>query len=50
MEKVYQEIVLLEQPFVKNPDVTIEDLLKEQIAKLGENIVVNRFARFQIGG
>jgi elongation factor Ts len=50
MEKVYQEIVLLEQPFVKNPDVTIQDLLKEQISKLGENIVVNRFARFQIGG
>lgn len=50
MEKVYQEIVLLEQPFVKNPDITIQDLLKEQISKLGENIVVNRFARFQIGG
>lgn len=50
MEKVYQEIVLLEQPFVKNPDMTIQDLLKEQISKLGENIVVNRFARFQIGG
>lgn len=50
MEKVYQEIVLLEQPFVKNPDLTIQDLLKAQIAKLGENIVVNRFARFQIGG
>ena len=49
MEKVYQEIVLLEQPFVKNPDATIQDLLKEQIAKLGENIVINRFARFQIG-
>jgi elongation factor Ts len=50
LEKVYQEIVLLEQPFVKNPDVTIQDLLKSQITKLGENIVVNRFARFQIGG
>lgn len=49
MEKVYQEIVLLEQPFVKNPDQTIADMLKEQIAKLGENIVVKRFARFQIG-
>lgn len=49
VEKVYQEIVLLEQPFVKNPEQTIEDLLKEQIAKLGENIVVSRFARFQIG-
>jgi len=50
IEKVYQEIVLLEQPFVKNPDITIGDLLKEQIAKLGENIVIHRFARFQIGG
>ena len=49
IEKVYQEIVLLEQPFVKNPEQTVQDLLKEQIAKLGENIVVNRFARFQIG-
>lgn len=50
MEKVYQEMVLLEQPFVKNPDVSIGEMLKEQIAKLGENIVVRRFARFQIGG
>lgn len=49
LEKVYQEIVLLEQPFVKNPDVTIQDLLKGQISKLGENIVIKRFARFQIG-
>lgn len=49
IEKFYQEIVLLEQPFVKNPDITIQDMLKEQIAKLGENMVVRRFARFQIG-
>lgn len=49
MEKVFQEICLMEQSFVKNPDLTIADLLKEQISKLGENIVVNRFARFQIG-
>ena len=49
IEKFYQEMVLLEQPFVKNPDITIQDLLKEQIAKLGENMVINRFARFQIG-
>jgi len=49
MEKVFQEIVLMEQPFVKNTDQTIEDLLKEQISKLGENIVIRRFARFQIG-
>jgi elongation factor Ts len=50
IEKYYSENVLLEQPFVKNPDQTIQELLKEQIAKLGENMVVNRFARFQIGG
>ncbi|MEY3000150.1 MAG: hypothetical protein RL648_364 [Verrucomicrobiota bacterium] len=49
IEKVYQDVVLLEQPFIKNGDQTIEQLLKEQIAKLGENIVVRRFARFQIG-
>jgi elongation factor Ts len=49
IEKIYQEIVLLEQPFVKNPDQTINDMLKEQISKLGENIVVRRFSRFQIG-
>lgn len=49
LEKVYQQYVLLEQPFVKNPDQTIEDLLKAFIAKLGENTVVKRFARFQIG-
>ena len=49
IEKLYQEWVLLEQPFVKNPDITIQDMLKEQIAKLGENIVIKRFARFQIG-
>ena len=50
IEKVFQELVLMEQPFVKNPDQTIEDLLKDQISKLGENIVIRRFARFQIGG
>lgn len=50
LEKIFQQIVLLEQPFVKNPDQTIGDLVKEMIAKMGENIVVRRFARFQIGG
>lgn len=49
MEKIYQEMVLLEQPFVKNTDQTISDLIKEKIATLGENIVIRRFARFQIG-
>jgi len=49
MEKIYQQIALMEQPFVKNPDQTITDMIKEAIAKLGENIVIRRFARFQIG-
>lgn len=50
IEKYYQENVLMEQPFVKNTDITVKDMLKEQIAKMGENMVINRFARFQIGG
>lgn len=49
LEKVYQQMVLLEQPFVKNPDQSIQDLLKASIAKMGENMVIRRFARFQIG-
>jgi elongation factor Ts len=40
----------LEQPFIKDNDITIEDLLKRHIASLGENIKVNRFARLEIGG
>lgn len=49
LNKYYEENVLLEQGFVKNPDVKIEELVKEAISKLGENIVVRRFARFVIG-
>jgi len=49
LEKFYHEVCLLEQPFVKNDKETVEDLLKATIAKLGENIVVKRFARFQLG-
>ncbi|MFU8819634.1 MAG: elongation factor Ts, partial [Desulfurivibrio sp.] len=45
----YAEICLMEQKYVKNPDLSIQDLLNELIAKLGENISVKRFARFQIG-
>jgi elongation factor Ts len=40
----------MEQKFVKNPDLTVQDLLNELIAKMGENISVKRFARFQVGG
>ena len=49
LEKFYKEICLLEQPFVKDPDKTIQDLLNELIASIGENISIRRFARFQVG-
>lgn len=49
IEKFYMEIVLLEQPFIKDPDKTIETLLKEKIAKIGENIKIRRFVRFEVG-
>jgi len=49
LEKFYSEIVLLEQPFVKDPDKTIQALLTETIAKLGENISIRHFSRFKIG-
>ncbi|RKZ31264.1 translation elongation factor Ts [bacterium] len=49
MKKFYDETVLLRQPFVKDPDKSISDILNEIIAKLGENIQINRFARFKIG-
>jgi len=44
-----QSACLLLQPFIKNPDQTIQDIINETIAKLGENIKVNRFARFEVG-
>jgi elongation factor Ts len=49
LQKYYEEHCLLEQPFVKNPDITVDELLKEQIAKMGENITVGRFTRFLLG-
>jgi len=49
MNKFYQENVLMEQSFVKNPDLSINDLLTETIAKLGENISIARFSRYQLG-
>lgn len=49
-EKFYEEYVLLEQPFVKDATITIKDKIKEGIAKLGENIVVRRFTRYEVGG
>lgn len=49
LEKFYQEVCLIEQSFIKNPDVTIKDLLEELLVKTGEKIVINRFVRFQLG-
>ena len=49
MNKFFQENVLIEQSFVKNPDVSISDLLTDTIGKLGENISISRFTRFQLG-
>jgi len=49
MKKFYSEACLLEQAFVKNPDITVQDYLNELIAKTGENIVIRRFVRFQLG-
>jgi elongation factor Ts len=47
--KFYAEIALLEQEFVKDPDKTVEDLLKEKIATLGENMQIRRFVRYKLG-
>jgi elongation factor Ts len=49
LNKFYQENVLLEQNFVKDPDKLISDLLSDTISKLGENIEIKRFSRFQLG-
>jgi len=49
IEKFFAEVCLLEQPFVKDPSVTVKDLLGQKIAKLGENISVRRFTRFRLG-
>jgi elongation factor Ts len=49
VDKYYSEIVLLEQKYVKDPDVTVADYLKSIIGSLGENMQIKRFARFQIG-
>jgi elongation factor Ts len=49
IDKFYSEICLMEQKFVKNPDISVQDMLNEIIASLGENISIKRFARFQVG-
>lgn len=47
--KFYQETCLLEQPFIKDPDKTVKDLLNEKISKIGENIKIRRFVRYEVG-
>jgi elongation factor Ts len=49
MNKYYEEVCLYEQPFIKDNTVTIHDVIKSKIAKLGENISVSRFVRFKVG-
>ena len=49
LEKLYSELVLLEQPFVKNPDQTISQMIAEKVGKIGENIQVRRFVRYKLG-
>jgi elongation factor Ts len=50
LEKFFQDVCFLEQPFVKDPDISVNQRVSSAIAKLGENIVVRRFQRFQLGG
>lgn len=50
LEKYYSEVCLLRQPFVKDDSVRIEEMIKQAISALGENIVLRRFSRFELGG
>lgn len=50
LDKFYSQVCLLEQPFIKDEDKTIEDYLKEIVGKLGENVVIADFARLELGG
>ncbi|HEX5679318.1 MAG TPA: translation elongation factor Ts [Desulfobacterales bacterium] len=50
LKKFYEDSCLLNQAYVRNPDITVADLLNELVAKIGENISVRRFVRFQVGG
>ena len=49
LNRYFQEVCLLDQPFVKDPSVSVGDLITDKIAKTGENITVSRFVRFQLG-
>ena len=49
IQKFYKENCLMNQAYVRDPNLTIADLLNEMIAKIGENIVIKRFVRYQVG-
>jgi elongation factor Ts len=49
LDKFYKDVCILEQPFVKDEDKTIQDLINDTIAKLGENIILRRFVRYELG-
>jgi len=49
LNKWYSDVVLLEQPFVKQPEITIDELRRQIVGKIGENIEIRRFARFRVG-
>ncbi len=49
MAKFYEEVCLLEQPFIKDQAISIKELIGQKVGKLGENITVRRFARFKVG-
>ena len=50
LKKFYEEVCLLEQPFIKDPSITVRELVQQRNALLGENVVVRRFVRFEVGG
>ena len=50
LKKFYEDSCLLNQAYVRNPDITVADLLNDLVAKIGENVSVKRFVRFQVGG
>ncbi|RKD34465.1 translation elongation factor Ts [Thermohalobacter berrensis] len=49
IEKYFEQVCLLEQPFIKDTDITIKELLTQKIAKIGENLKIRRFVRFEVG-
>ncbi|TSA37592.1 MAG: translation elongation factor Ts [Verrucomicrobiaceae bacterium] len=49
VDKFYSTVCLLEQAFIKNPDITVKDLLTSKIAELGENMIIRRFTRYMVG-